>query len=53
MILRELCGGSYFAEPRGIDDLGDGTKRGYDTNAYTTPEIQRIGRGGYGSGAQT
>ena len=22
MILRELCGGSYFAEPRGIDDLG-------------------------------
>ena len=46
MILRELCGGSYFAEPRGIDDLGDGTKRGYDTNAYTTPEIQRIGRVG-------
>ncbi len=25
MILRELCGGSYFAEPRGIDDLADGT----------------------------
>jgi len=46
MILRELCGGSYFAEPRGIDDLGDGIKRGYDTNAYTTPEIQRIGRVG-------
>ena len=46
MILRELCGGSYFAEPRGIDDLGDGTKRGYDTNAYTTPEIERIGRVG-------
>jgi len=46
MILRELCGGSYFAEPRGIDDLGDGIKKGYDTNAYTTPEIQRIGRVG-------
>ena len=46
MILRELCGGSYFAEPRGIDDLGDGIKRGYDTNAYTTPEIERIGRVG-------
>ena len=46
MILRELCGGSYFAEPRGIDDLGGGIKRGYDTNAYTTPEIQRIGRVG-------
>ena len=24
MILRELCGGSYFAEPRGIDDMGGG-----------------------------
>ena len=46
MILRELCGGSYFAEPRGIDDLGDGTRKGYDTNAYTTPEIERIGRVG-------
>ena len=46
MILRELCGGSYFAEPRGIDDLGDGIRKGYDTNAYTTPEIERIGRVG-------
>ena len=46
MILRELCGGSYFAEPRGIDDLGNGIRRGYDTNAYTTPEIERIGRVG-------
>ena len=46
MILRELCGGSYFAEPRGIDDMGGGIKKGYDTNAYTTPEIERIGRVG-------
>ena len=44
MILRELCGGSYFAEPRGIDDQADGTRKGYDTNAYSTPEIERIGR---------
>lgn len=44
MILRELCGGSYFAEPRGIDELGDAQKKGYDTNAYSTPEIERIGR---------
>ena len=44
MILRELCGGSYFAEPRGIDELSDGQKKGYDTNAYSTPEIERIGR---------
>lgn len=46
MILRELCGGTYFAEPRGIEELADGTKKGYDTNLYTTPEIQRIGRVG-------
>jgi len=44
MILRELCGGSYFAEPRGIEELPDGQKKGYDTNAYTTSEIERIGR---------
>ena len=46
MILRELTGGSYFAEPRGIETLADGTKKGYDTNLYTTGEIQRIGRVG-------
>ena len=44
MILRELTGGIYFAEPRGIDTLPDGSKKGYDTNLYTTPEIERIGR---------
>ena len=44
MILRELCGGSYFAEPRGIDELSDGQKKGFDTNAYSTLEIERIGR---------
>ena len=44
MILRELTGGVYFAEPRGIDVLPDGTKKGYDTNLYTTLEIERIGR---------
>ena len=44
MILRELCGGSYFAEPRGIDDQPNGQKKGYDTNAYSTQEIERIGR---------
>ena len=44
MILRELCGGSYFAAPRGIDELPDGQKKGYDTNAYSTSEIERIGR---------
>ena len=47
LILRELCGGVYFAEPRGIDEMADGQKKGYDTNAYTTSEIERIGRVGF------
>jgi 3-isopropylmalate dehydrogenase len=44
LILRELTGGVYFGEPRGIETLPDGTKRGIDTQVYTTPEIERIGR---------
>ncbi len=42
MILRELTGGVYFGEPRGIETLPDGTRRGINTQVYTTPEIQRI-----------
>ena len=37
MILRELTGGVYFGEPRGIETLPDGSKRGVDTQVYTTP----------------
>ncbi len=47
MILRELTGGVYFGEPRGITTLPDGTKRGVDTQVYTTPEIERIVRVGF------
>jgi len=47
MILRELTGGVYFGEPRGIEDLPDGTKRGVDTQVYTTPEIERIAKVGF------
>lgn len=44
MICRELTGGVYFAEPRGREDLPDGTAKAFDTNLYTTAEIERIGR---------
>jgi 3-isopropylmalate dehydrogenase len=44
MIVRELVGGIYFGEPRGIETLADGTRRGVNTHVYTTPEIQRIGK---------
>ncbi|MEQ8701360.1 MAG: 3-isopropylmalate dehydrogenase, partial [Bauldia litoralis] len=44
MIVRELTGGVYLGEPRGIEDLADGTRRAVDTQVYTTPEIERIAR---------
>jgi len=44
MFVRELVGGVYFGQPRGIDDLPDGQKKGYDTAVYTTSEIERVGR---------
>jgi 3-isopropylmalate dehydrogenase len=47
LILRELTGGIYFGEPRGIEELPDGTRRGINTQVYTTPEIERIARVGF------
>ena len=44
MIVRELTGGVYFGEPRGIEQLADGQKRGFDTQVYTTHEIERVAR---------
>lgn len=44
MIVRELCGGVYFGQPRGIETLPDGQRRGFDTQVYTTSEIERIAR---------
>jgi 3-isopropylmalate dehydrogenase len=44
MIVRELTGGVYYGEPKEIIDLGDGQKRGIDTQVYDTYEIERIGR---------
>jgi 3-isopropylmalate dehydrogenase len=42
MIVRELTGGVYFGEPKGITDLGNGQKRAVDTQVYETYEIERI-----------
>ncbi len=44
MIVREATGGIYFGEPRGIETLPDGTQRGFNTEVYTTPEIERVAR---------
>jgi 3-isopropylmalate dehydrogenase len=47
MILRELTGGIYFGEPRGIETLPDGQRRGINTQVYTTSEIVRIAKVGF------
>ena len=44
LILRELTGGVYFGEPKEIIDIGNGQKRGIDTQVYDTFEIERISR---------
>jgi 3-isopropylmalate dehydrogenase len=44
MFVRELVGGVYFGQPRGIETLPDGQKRGFDNAVYTTSEIERVGR---------
>lgn len=44
MVVRELTGGIYFGEPKGIFATETGEKRGVNTMAYTQSEIDRIGR---------
>src|SRR5215471_7559820 len=47
MIVRELTGGIYFGEPRGIETMSDGTRRGINTEVYTEAEIERVVRAGF------
>ena len=44
MIVRELTGGVYFGQPRGVEDLPDGQRRAVDTQVYTTHEVERVSR---------
>ena len=44
MIVRELTGGIYFGEPRGIRTLDDGQRQGFNTLVYSEIEIERIAR---------
>jgi len=44
LIVRELSSGIYFGEPRGIEGLGGGERRGFNTMSYTSSEIRRVGR---------
>lgn len=44
MIVRELTGGIYFGQPRGIETLANGERKGYNTLVYTEHEIERIAK---------
>ena len=44
MIVRELTGGIYFGEPRGIEPIENNERKGINTHTYTTSEIKRVAR---------
>jgi 3-isopropylmalate dehydrogenase len=44
MIVRELTGGIYFGQPRGVRTLENGEKEGFNTLVYSESEINRIGK---------
>lgn len=47
LIVRELTGGIYFGEPRGIRTLENGEREGFNTYKYSESEIERIGRNAF------
>jgi 3-isopropylmalate dehydrogenase len=44
LVVRELTGGIYFGQPRGIETLEDGSRKGFNTLVYTESEIKRIAK---------
>ena len=44
MFVRELTGGIYFGEPRGIKPIDNGERKGINTHVYTSSEIKRVAR---------
>ena len=47
LLVRELAGGLYFGEPRGIETLADGSRRVVNTMVYTEREVERIARAAF------
>ena len=44
LIVRELTGGIYFGEPRGIEHIENGDRKGINTHVYTSKEIRRVAK---------
>lgn len=44
LIVRELTGGIYFGQPRGVRELENGEREGYNTYVYNESQIRRIGK---------
>lgn len=47
MIVRELTGGIYFGQPRGIRELDNGEREAFNTMVYAEHEIERIARSAF------
>ena len=47
LILRELTSGVYFGKPRGVEKISEKEEKAFDTQLYTTSEVERIGRVGF------
>ena len=47
MIVRELTGGIYFGQPRGLMNDDEGVRMGFNTMVYREPEIRRIARSAF------
>jgi 3-isopropylmalate dehydrogenase len=47
MILRELTGDIYFGQPRGMRQLPNGERQGFDTMHYSESEIRRVAHVGF------
>ncbi|MEM7426606.1 MAG: 3-isopropylmalate dehydrogenase [Pseudomonadota bacterium] len=47
MVVRENCGGIYYGEPRGWEDMPDGQERAFEVSEYRTGEVERIARAAF------
>ena len=47
LVMREMCGGCFFREPKGIQLRPDGIRQGFDNNLYTSEEVERFARAGF------